>query len=295
VSFTLQKGETLGLVGESGSGKSTTARAVLRLVEPSGGGVFFHDQPVLQLTGAPLKAFRKKAQMIFQDPYSSLNPRRTVAQSVVEPRLVHGLPQQGWVESLLEKVGLLPDHAQRFPHQFSGGQRQRIAIARALASEPELIVADEAVSALDVSIQAQVLNLLAQLQRELGLAVLFISHDLAVIRQVCGRVAVMYLGRLIELGPAEEVCQRPRHPYTLNLVSSIPGSRRSTPPVATPTSDQVAEPACVFAPRCWKAQPVCWRERPQLQELSTAHEVACHYPVAPGEGDEPQVEEVVAQ
>ncbi len=277
VSFALEPAETLGLVGESGSGKSTTARAILRLVEPSAGQIWFDGQEVLRLRGQPLKQFRRRAQMVFQDPYSSLNPRRTVAQTVIEPRLVHGLDCQGWVEKLMQRVGLLPEQAARFPHQFSGGQCQRIAIARALASQPDLIVADEAVSALDVSIQAQVLNLLAELQAELGLAVLFISHDLAVIRQVCSRVAVMYLGRLVELGPAEDVCQRPRHPYTANLVSSIPGSRRCVPQV---TVSQQPTAGCVFAPRCWKAQSICWQERPKMKELESAHEVACHYPVS---------------
>ena len=277
VSFTVEAGQTLGLVGESGSGKSTTARAVMRLVNPSGGQILFGGVDVLQLTGAPLGSFRRRAQMVFQDPYSSLNPRRTVAQAILEPRLVNKLNCDGWLEKLLNRVGLLPEHANRFPHQFSGGQRQRIAITRALASEPDLIVADEAVSALDVSIQAQVLNLLADLQSELNLAILFISHDLAVIRQVCSRVAVMYLGQLVELGPAEEVCQRPRHPYTVNLVSSIPGSSR-TVPVVHP--EQKESGGCVFAPRCWKAQSVCWQKRPPLQEMESSHEVACHYPVA---------------
>lgn len=277
VSFSVAPAETLGLVGESGSGKSTIARAVLRLVEPSAGEVWFDGQSVRPLLGADLKKYRKRAQMVFQDPYSSLNPRRTVAQAILEPRQVHGLDTQGWTEKLLQRVGLLPEHAVRFPHQFSGGQRQRIAIARALASEPDLIVADEAVSALDVSIQAQVLNLLAELQKELGLAVLFISHDLAVIRQVCSRVAVMYLGQMVELGPAEEVCQRPRHPYTVNLVSSIPGSSRQVPPVPfSPKNSQ----GCVFAPRCWKANGVCWQERPPMKEMEQSHEVACHHAVS---------------
>ena len=277
IRFAVEAGETLGLVGESGSGKSTVARAVLRLVEPSEGEIWFDGQRVRPLLGPDLKRFRKRAQMIFQDPYSSLNPRRTVAQAILEPRQVHGLDTRGWSEKLLQRVGLLPEHAVRFPHQFSGGQRQRIAIARALASEPDLIVADEAVSALDVSIQAQVLNLLADLQAELGLAILFISHDLAVIRQVCSRVAVMYLGQLVELGPAEEVCQRPRHPYTVNLVSSIPGSHREVPQV--PVQDTTSQ-GCVFAPRCWKADSVCWQERPQIKEMETIHEVACHHPVS---------------
>lgn len=277
VSFQLAAAETLGLVGESGSGKSTTARAVLRLVEPSSGQVWFDGQQVRPLRGAELKKFRKRAQMVFQDPYSSLNPRRTVAQAVIEPRQVHQLETAGWIEKLLQRVGLLPEHAVRFPHQFSGGQRQRIAIARALASEPDLIVADEAVSALDVSIQAQVINLLADLQRELGLAILFISHDLAVIRQVCSRVAVMYLGQMVELGPAEEVCQRPRHPYTANLIASIPGSRARVP---QPQPGQKSSSGCVFAPRCWKASEVCWRERPEMKEMEAAHEVACHHPVS---------------
>lgn len=282
VSFRLAGGETLGLVGESGSGKSTTARAILRLVEPSSGQILFESQDVTRLRGAALQKFRGRAQMVFQDPYSSLNPRRTVAQTILEPRQVNSLPTDGWLDRLLQRVGLLAEHANRFPHQFSGGERQRIAIARALASEPDLVVADEAVSALDVSIQAQVLNLLGQLQEELQLTILFISHDLAVIRQICSRVAVMYLGQMVELGPAEEVCQRPRHPYTANLVSSIPGSSRSVPLMQT---QQKTSSGCVFAPRCWKAQSVCWQQRPPMQELESSHEVACHYPLS--------VEEVV--
>ncbi|MBX3169120.1 MAG: ABC transporter ATP-binding protein [Candidatus Eremiobacteraeota bacterium] len=282
VSFTLAGGQTLGLVGESGSGKSTTARAILRLVEPAGGQILFGGQDVIQLRGADLQKFRRRAQMVFQDPYSSLNPRRTVAQTVLEPRQVNALATQGWLDRLLQRVGLLAEHANRFPHQFSGGQRQRIAIARALASEPDLVVADEAVSALDVSIQAQVLNLLADLQRDLNLTILFISHDLAVIRQICSRVAVMYLGQMVELGPAEEVCQRPRHPYTANLVSSIPGSSRTVPLIR---AEQKTSGGCVFAPRCWKAQSVCWQQRPPMQELESSHEVACYYPLT--------VEEVV--
>lgn len=280
VSFKLERGETLGLVGESGSGKSTTARALLRLVDASAGRVLFDGQEVFQLRGAELKSFRKRAQMVFQDPYSSLNPRRTVAQALIEPCQVHGLPTEGRVEQLLERVGLRPEHAQRFPHQFSGGQRQRIAIARALASEPELIVADEAVSALDVSIQAQVLNLLAELQKELQLAILFISHDLGVIRQVCSRVAVMYLGQLIELGPAEEICQRPRHPYTVNLIASIPGSQRPAPPPVGLNTRR--SEGCAFAPRCWRAQEACWKQAPEVQEIGEAHEVVCYHPVEVG-------------
>ena len=277
VSFRLESGQTLGLVGESGSGKSTTARALLRLLEPAAGQILFDGQEVVRLKGAPLQKFRRRAQMVFQDPYSSLNPRRTVAQTVLEGRQVHGLPTEGWLDRLLQRVGLLGEHAHRFPHQFSGGQRQRIAIARALASEPDLVIADEAVSSLDVSIQAQVLNLLADLQNELQLAILFISHDLAVIRQVCARVAVMYLGQIVEMGPAEEVCQRPRHPYTANLVSSIPGSSKTVPVVQ---AEQKSWGGCVFAPRCWKAQSVCWQQRPPMQELQSSHEVACHYPLS---------------
>ncbi|MBN9415957.1 MAG: ABC transporter ATP-binding protein [Candidatus Eremiobacteraeota bacterium] len=277
VSFALAAGETLGLVGESGSGKSTTARAVLRLVEAASGQILFDDQDVLRLKGRPLQQFRRRAQMVFQDPYSSLNPRRTVAQTLLEPRQVHGLSTEGWLSRLLLKVGLLEEHAQRFPHQFSGGQRQRIAIARALSSQPDLVVADEAVSALDVSIQAQVLNLLTDLQAQLNLTILFISHDLAVIRQICSRVAVMYLGQMVELGPAEEVCQRPRHPYTASLVSSIPGGSRTVPLVR---AEQKVSTGCVFAPRCWKAQSVCWQQRPPMQEMESSHEVACHYPLS---------------
>ncbi|MCA9796894.1 MAG: ABC transporter ATP-binding protein, partial [Candidatus Eremiobacteraeota bacterium] len=213
VSLRLEPGETLGLVGESGSGKSTTARAILRLVQASQGTVHFDGQPVLALKGKALQAFRRRAQFVFQDPYSSLNPRQTIGSILAEPLIIHGLARgselDARVDELMLKVGLSPEMKGRYPHQFSGGQRQRIGLARALASGPELVVADEPVSALDVSIQAQVLNLIDELQQEYGLAVLMISHDLAVIRQICHRVAVMFLGRIVETGPVEEVCRQP--------------------------------------------------------------------------------------
>jgi len=226
VSFDLFAGETLALVGESGCGKSTTARAVARLLHTQGGQIEFNGQSIGTMTGSRLKALRREVQMVFQDPYASLDPRRTIEDSLLEPlkvhNIAHGEEARRRARELLHKVGLLPQHAHRYPHEFSGGQRQRICIARALALSPRLIVADESVSALDVSIQAQVINLMQDLQRELGIAFLFISHDLAVVERVSHRVAVMYLGRIVEIGARRQIFENPRHPYTRKLLSAVP-------------------------------------------------------------------------
>jgi len=226
VSFDLRAGETLALVGESGCGKSTTGRSILRLIEPRSGSIRFEGRELMQASPAQMREARKRMQMIFQDPFGSLNPRKTVGAAIREPITVHGLAKgadaDARVEQLLEQVGLLPEHALRFPHEFSGGQRQRLCIARSLAVEPRLIVADESVSALDVSIKAQVINLMLDLQRELGLAFLFISHDIAIVERVSHRIAVMYLGEIVEMGPRQAVLGNPRHPYTQKLIAAAP-------------------------------------------------------------------------
>jgi oligopeptide transport system ATP-binding protein len=230
VSFALSAGETLGLVGETGCGKSTTARLIMRLLDASAGEVRFAGRDITRLRGAPLRAVRRDLQMVFQDPYSSLNPRRTVGSIVAEPLAIHALEQGGGrrrrVQELLDMVGLNPEHYNRYPHEFSGGERQRIGIARSLALHPKLLIADEPVSALDVSIQAQILNLLRALQRELGLTLLFISHDLSVVRYMCDRVAVMRAGKIVELAASEQLYGAPEHPYTRELLAAVPGAQR---------------------------------------------------------------------
>jgi oligopeptide transport system ATP-binding protein len=284
ISFAVHRGETLALVGESGCGKSTTARLALRLIEPSAGRIRFDGQDVTAIGGAALRALRRRAQIVFQDPYASLNPRLNVGDAIAEPMAVHGIgdaaARRARVAELLGLVGLAPFHAARFPHEFSGGQRQRIGIARALSMRPELIVCDEPVSALDVSIQAQVVNLLKDLQRRFGLAYLFIAHDLAVVKHVADRVAVMYLGRIVELAPKRRLFAAPLHPYTRALLSAIPhpdpGRRgRVTPLGGDVPSPMAIPPGCRFHTRCPAAAAICRDQDPPLRPLGDS-QVACH-------------------
>jgi oligopeptide/dipeptide ABC transporter ATP-binding protein len=295
VSFEVIRGETLGIVGESGCGKTTTARMLTRLIEPTAGQILFDGRDITHLRAGAMRPLRREIQMIFQDPYSSLNPRHTVGAIVGAPwRLQKVKTDKGIkrsVQELLELVGLNPEHYNRYPHEFSGGQRQRIGIARTLALRPKLIVADEPVSALDVSIQAQVINLLDDLQSELGLTYVIIAHDLSVVRHVANRVAVMYLGNLVELASRNDLYERPRHPYTVALLSAVPlprpaartaeGQRerrdrvRLTGDVPSPLNPP---PACRFHTRCWKAQEVCRTVPPPLEELAPGQYVACHFP-----------------
>jgi peptide/nickel transport system ATP-binding protein len=289
VSLTIERGETLGLVGESGCGKSTVGRTILRLYRPTGGRIVFDGQDVTDLPESKLRPLRRRMQMVFQDPFASLNPRHSVGRIVGEPLRAHGLGSRGGVTArvreLLEIVGLPQDAAGRYPHEFSGGQRQRIGVARALAVNPDFIVADEPVSALDVSIQAQILNLLESLQEDFDLTYLFIAHDLAVVRHISDRIVVMYLGAVVEVSPADELYREPLHPYTLSLLSAVPipdpvveRQRRTIllsgdlPSPANPPS------GCRFHTRCPFAQPTrCRDERPPLRDLSPKHGVACHW------------------
>jgi len=289
VSFTVARGETLGLVGESGCGKSTAGRAILRLYEPTAGRIVFDGQDVTHLGEAELRPLRRRMQMVFQDPFASLNPRHSVGRMVAEPLRVHGLGSRGStgkrVRELLEIVGLPADAASRYPHEFSGGQRQRIGLARSLAVNPDFIVCDEPVSALDVSIQAQIINLLEQLQHDFGLTYLFIAHDLAVVRHISDRIAVMYLGSIVEVSPADELYDNPLHPYTISLLSAVPipdpaveRGRKAIllagdlPSPANPPS------ACRFHTRCPFVQPTrCRDEVPPLRSLAPGHEAACHW------------------
>jgi len=303
VDFTIAPGETLGLVGESGSGKSTTARLVLRLIEPTGGTVEFAGADLTALSGAGLRRVRRDLQMVFQDPFTSLDPRQTVSAVVGEPLRVHdglrGAEAEQRAAELLALVGLDRRVTSRYPHEFSGGQRQRIAIARALAPNPKLLVCDEPVSSLDVSTQSQVINLLADLQQELGLAYLFISHDLAIVRHVSHRIAVMYLGRIVEIGDAHEIYEHPAHPYTRALLAAIPlpdPRRRATRPRVTVRGD-VANPAappsgCHFHPRCPDVMDVCRTEDPPPVQTSSGTTVRCHLHVpvaAPKSGVGPAI------
>lgn len=285
VSFTVAAGETLALVGESGCGKSTVGRIALRLIEPTAGKVRIDGRDLASLTGAELRRARASAQLIFQDPYGSLNPRMTVGEMLAEPLLLHTdlspASRRERVADLLHVVGLKGEHAQRYPHEFSGGQRQRIAIARALAVEPKLIVCDEPVSALDVSIRSQILNLLKDLQQRLGLTYVFISHDLAVVKHIATRVAVMYLGRIVESAACDEIFAQPRHPYTQALLSAVPvlstrerRQRRILP--GDPPSPVNPPPGCHLHPRCAYAQDICLRLRPELTDAGDAHATACH-------------------
>jgi len=285
VSFELAAGETLGLVGETGCGKSTTARLIARLLEPTSGQIRFQGQELASLKGKQLKAARRDVQMIFQDPYSALNPRRTVGSIIAEPFVIHGMLPGGAerrtrVQELMERVGLNPEHYNRYPHEFSGGQRQRIGVARAIALEPKLIIADEPVSALDVSIQAQVLNLLADLRKDMGLALLFIAHDLSVVRHMCDRVAVMYLGRIVELADSASLYTHPKHPYTEALLAAVPkpdpsGAGRARAVLRGDVPSPSDPPAgCRFHSRCAYAKQICTTVDPQL-----SYGVACHLPL----------------
>ena len=297
IDFTVTRGETLSLVGESGCGKTTTARLLVRLLEPTGGRIVFDGHDVTHLSEGQLRPLRRDIQMIFQDPYSSLNPRQTVGTIVGKPFQLQKIKTpygtERAVQELLELVGLNPEHYNRYPHEFSGGQRQRIGIARSLALRPKLVVADEPVSALDVSIQAQVINLLEDLQGEFGLTYVVIAHDLSVVRHISDRVAVMYLGKLVELAGRTDLYERPMHPYTVSLLSAvpIPDRRRRTTRERIRLQGEVPSPmnpppACPFHTRCWKAQPVCSVEEPPLAELAPGHFVACHFPEnAPQEAD----------
>ncbi|EFO81217.1 oligopeptide/dipeptide ABC transporter, ATPase subunit [Oscillochloris trichoides DG-6] len=286
VSFTVRRGETLGLVGESGCGKTTTGRTILRLEQATSGEVLFEDKDVLKASSRQMKALRRDMQIVFQDPYASLDPRITVGQSVAEGLVIHGIgtpkEREERVREVLAKVGLHASQINRFPHEFSGGQRQRIGIARALIMEPKLIVCDEPVSALDVSIQSQVLNLLRNLQREFGLTYLFIAHNLSVVEHISDRVGVMYLGKLVELASREDLFREPLHPYTKALISAIPNpdptARRERIVLQGDVPSPINPPAgCRFHPRCWIARPICSEQDPEFAEKRKGHWAACHF------------------
>lgn len=285
ISFEINKGETLGLVGESGCGKSTLGRSLIRLIEPSSGKIFFKNKEITNVDGTELRELRKKMQIIFQDPYASLNPRMTIGAILEEPLIIHNLfasakDRQARVRELIDLVGLRPEHLSRYPHEFSGGQRQRVGIARALAVNPELIICDEPVSALDVSIQAQVINLLMELQQKLGLTYIFIAHDLKVVEHVSHRVAVMYLGKIVELATADELYKDPKHPYTRALLSAIPIPDPKPRPERIILTGDVPSPlnpptGCQFHPRCPLADANCAKQSPVLESKGPQHYVSC--------------------
>ena len=287
IDLTVRRGETLGLVGESGCGKSTLGNCILRLEEPTSGRIFFENRDILALDDKSMRQLRRNMQIIFQDPYSSLNPRKTVGQIIWEAFRIHGLltpkERQERIRELLSVVGLMPEHIHRYAHEFSGGQRQRICISRALALNPKLIIADEPVSALDVSVQAQILNLLVRLQNKFNLTYIFISHDLSVVRHISDRIAVMYLGKIVELAPFQELYRRPLHPYTESLLAAVPLAnpliRRKRAPLTGDVPSPINPPAnCRFHPRCSYCERICSREIPTLDEIESGHYVACFFP-----------------
>jgi peptide/nickel transport system ATP-binding protein len=290
VSFNLYKGSTFGLVGESGCGKTTTGRLILKVLKPTSGSIYFHDNKVgkveiSSLSDRKMRGFRKKIQMVFQDPFSSLDPRMTIQQIVGEPLRAGGRGNlndyKNKIADILEKSGLSPDYMDRYPHAFSGGQRQRIGIARALVTQPQLVVADEPVSALDVSVQAQILNLLKELQQTFNLTYLFVAHDLSVIRYMCDTLAVMYVGRIVEMGKSEEIFKKPAHPYTEGLLSIIPRTTKKTKPgkmlTGTIADASKLPSGCYFHPRCSYSQDICKTEYPPLKDLGSEHKAACHF------------------
>jgi oligopeptide transport system ATP-binding protein len=302
ISFNLNEGETLGLVGESGCGKSTTGRCINRLLEASSGDIKFQDLNVRKLKSRELKQYRRDVSFIFQDPYASLNPRMTFGEIMTEPLVIHGIgtrrERQERAKEMLKIVGLNPEHIHRYPHEFSGGQRQRVGIARALMLRPKMIICDEPVSALDVSIQAQIINLLEELQEEFKLTYLFIAHDLAIVRHICDRVAVMYLGKIVEVGGWREVYNSPHHPYTQSLLSAVPvpdpdkQRQRSRIILQGDVPSPIDPPSgCRFHTRCPIAQPICSREEPPLKKVGSGHEAACHFaascPIPEGVGQVP--------